>query len=63
MDLNTFLMSYRISPHATTNTLPCELFLKRTIRTRLDLIRPDLGSAITDRQPAQKTYHDIHSRR
>ena len=55
-------MSYHISPHATTNTPPCELFLKSTIRPRLDLIRPDLGSAITDRQSAQKTYHDIRSR-
>ena len=26
MDLTTFLMSYRISPHATTSTPPCELF-------------------------------------
>lgn len=61
-DLNTFLMSYRISPHATTNTPPCELFLKRTIRTRLDMIRPDLGSAISDKQSAQKALHDVHSK-
>ena len=62
MDLTTFLMSYRISPHATTSTPPCELFLKRTIRTRLDMIRPDLGSTISDKQSAQKAYHDVHSR-
>ena len=55
-------MSYRISPHATTNTPPCELFLKRIIRTRLDLIRPDLGSNISDKQSSQKSHHDIHSR-
>ena len=63
LDLMTFLMSYRISPHATTSTPPCELFLKRTIRTRLDLIRPDLGSNISDKQSSQKSHHDIHSRR
>ena len=53
-------MSCRISPHATTSTPPCELFLKRTIRTRLDLIRPDLGSNISGKQ---SSHHDIHSRR
>ena len=62
MDLTTFLMSYRISPHATTSTPSCELFLKRTIRTRLDMIRPDLGSTISDKRSAQKAYHDVHSR-
>ena len=72
VQLNSLLQTYdqvfeeghgEMRHDATTNTPPCELFLKRTIRTILDLIRPDLGSTITERQSAQKTYHDIHSRR
>jgi transposase InsO family protein len=33
--LTDFLLSYRSTPHTTTNRAPCELFLKRQIRTRL----------------------------
>ena len=35
-----FLLTYRSTSHATTQVAPCELFLKRNIRTRLDAIRP-----------------------
>ena len=35
-----FLFSYRSTPHATTNVSPAELFLKRQLRTVLDLLRP-----------------------
>lgn len=31
-------MQYRITPHATTNKSPAEIFLNRKLRTRLDLI-------------------------
>ena len=37
----SFLLSYRNAPHATMNRSPCELFLKRALRTRMDLLRPD----------------------
>ena len=36
-----FLLTYRSTPHATTNVAPCDLFLGRHIRTRLDLVKPN----------------------
>ena len=53
--LASFLLSYRTSPHTTTNMEPCTLFLRRHVRTRLDLIKPDLAAA---KQAAQKKAHD-----
>ena len=41
-----FLLSYRSSPHSTTNVSPAELFLNRKIRTRLAIMRPNLGTKI-----------------
>ena len=38
--LAQFLLSYRSTPHATTNVSPSELFLQRKIRTRFDLLKP-----------------------
>ncbi|XP_055622685.1 uncharacterized protein K02A2.6-like [Toxorhynchites rutilus septentrionalis] len=39
-NLNTFLRQYRRAPHSTTGQPPCQLFLGRNIRTRLDLLLP-----------------------
>ena len=39
-----FLLSYRMTPHATTNELPSVLFMKRPLRTRLDLLTPNTES-------------------
>ena len=44
--LASFLFSYRTTPHATTSVAPCELFLGRKIRSRLDLMRPDVESRV-----------------
>ena len=60
--LMDFLLSYRCTPHSTTNTAPCHLFLQRALRTRLDLLRPDLSEAVLRGQAAQKKTHDLHSR-
>lgn len=38
--LSRILLQYRITPHATTNKSPAEIFLNRKLRTRLDLIIP-----------------------
>ena len=39
--LQNFLLSYRTTPHSTTNVAPCELFLGRKVRTQLDLLKPE----------------------
>ena len=60
--LSQFLLAYRSTPHATTNTTPGELFLQRKLRTRFDLLKPDLQSVVTTKQATQKKHHDQHSR-
>ena len=37
-----FLLSYRNIVHSTTNETPAKLFLGRNLRTRLDLLKPDV---------------------
>ena len=59
--LARFLFSYRTTPNSTTGQTPAELFLNRRVRTRLDLIRPDLGLKVFNKQSNQKTRHDKSS--
>lgn len=44
--LASFLLSYRTTPHTLTKMTPSELFLGRKLRTRLDVMRPDLSGHI-----------------
>ena len=59
--LSRFLMSYRTTPNTTTGVTPSELFLGRRMKTRLDILRPNLLTKVTGKQTKQKMYHDIHS--
>ena len=56
--LASFLLSYRTTPHSTTNEMPSELFLKRKLRTRLDLLKPDVNKSVSVGQAKQKNNHD-----
>ncbi|GFW62895.1 transposon Tf2-9 polyprotein [Trichonephila clavipes] len=47
--LSTFLMQYRKAPNVTTTLSPAMLFLKRDIRTRIDLLLPELKTKIQDK--------------
>ena len=44
--LQSFLMSYRSTPHATTGKSPASLFLGRPMYTRFDLMRPMVGEKV-----------------
>ena len=51
--LQNFLLTYRNTPHATTKASPAQLLLQRSLRTRLDLIRPSTRSVVQQQQRAQ----------
>ena len=41
--LSRFLLVHRNTPNCTTGVSPAELFMKRPLRTRLELLRPSVG--------------------
>uniref|UniRef100_A0A1I8I866 Reverse transcriptase domain-containing protein n=1 Tax=Macrostomum lignano TaxID=282301 RepID=A0A1I8I866_9PLAT len=65
-DLNirlcSWLLGYRASPHPTTGRTPAELFLKRQLRTRMDLLRPSAQDRVLREKSAQKRQHDRRAR-
>ena len=56
--LANFFLTYRTTPHATTNENPCILFFGRSIRTRLDLMHPSTDRTVQQKQAVQKKHHD-----
>ena len=57
-----FLLNYRATEHATTNTTPSELFLNWRLRTRFDFLKPDTQSHVESQQASQKERHDQHAK-
>ena len=60
--LQNFLLSYRATPHATTNKSPSSLFLFWPIRTLMDLIRPSCNEHVLRQQANQQLQHDKRAR-
>ena len=60
--LANFLLCYRSTPHSTTGVSPASLFLGREVRTRFDLLKPDINKRVYEKQSQQKTDHDNHVR-
>ena len=58
--IENFLLTYRSTKHPTTGRTPASLFLGRELRTRLSLLRPNVGEKVMDSQAKQKVTHDAH---
>ncbi|XP_038055971.1 uncharacterized protein K02A2.6-like [Patiria miniata] len=56
--IDSFLLTYRTTTHATTGRTPASLFLGRELRTRLSLLRPDVERKVVNMQSNQKLHHD-----
>ena len=61
--LSNFLFSYRTTLHATTGVTLSSLLMGRTLCTRLDLIKPNVGRRVREWQNHQKAQHDTHCRK
>ena len=59
--LMNFFLTYRITPHATTNVAPSTLLLKRHVQTRFDLLHPEVEETVAFKQAQQKWSRDQHS--
>lgn len=51
--VHQFLFDYRSAPHSTTGKSPAQLLYGRELRTRFDLLRPNLRSKVEEKQGAQ----------
>ena len=51
--LSKFLMKYKNTPHSRTGETPATLFMGRNLRTRLDLIKPDIRKHVIEKQVSQ----------
>ena len=60
--INNFLLTYCTTPHSTTGTPPCELPMGCSLRTWLDLLKPNADEFVCRRQATQKFHHDQHAR-
>ena len=52
--LSVFLFKYRTTPHALTNETPAKLLYGRNLRTRLDILKPDLQAKVASGQDHMK---------
>ena len=59
--LHNFLLSYRNTPHTSTNRSQAEMFIGRRLATVLDHIRPDVKRTLNNAALRQAAYHDQHS--
>ena len=60
--VDTVLCSYRITPQSTTGVSPAELLMGKRLRTRLDLLKPDIHKRVEEKQAKQKEAHDTSAR-
>ena len=49
---------YRITPHLITRVAPCELLMKCRLRSRFNLLHPDVSEKVESQQEKQVESHD-----
>ena len=59
--LSRFLFRYRITPHTTTSVSPAELLMGRRLRSRMDLVLPNLAQRVSTQQEKQAAYRNKHT--
>ena len=52
-----FLFSYRNTPHATTGEVPAVLMFGRRLRSKIDLLKPDLTAHVQSKQYVSPKVH------
>ena len=57
-----FLFIYRSTPHSVTEVASSKLFLGHKLKTKLDLMRPDVQRRVEEKQVRQKKGHDYKSK-
>ena len=55
--LANFLFAYRNAPHSTTGQSPAMLFVGRNLRSRLDILKPDIRRHVHNKQMDQTASH------
>ena len=61
--LSKVLFHHRLTPNTTTGRSPAELLMNRKLKSRLDLIRPDVRRKVEQKQEEQKLHHDRQVKR
>ena len=56
--LANFLIKYHSTFHSVTGRTSAELMVKRQLRTRLTLLKPNLAQVVESKQMKQKFHHD-----
>ena len=56
--VSRYLLQQHITPHTTTGQTPAELMMQRRLRSRLQLIKPDLNATVRKKQRSQKLTFD-----
>ena len=59
--LSRLLFTYHITPHSTTGVSPAQLLMGRNLKSRFDLLKPNLTVRVEEKQQQQKHTHDTHA--
>ena len=57
-----FLFIYQSTPHSDTEVAPSKLFLGGKLKTKLDLMRPDVRCRVEGKQVRQKKGHNLKNK-